>query len=158
MHHNEIRALTLTGKLFLLFCLLFGTAGLALCQTPQLSIKDATLSEGDSGNLASDFVEISLSAPSSNTVGVTVSTQGGTAQSDVDFVAGSVVVTFQPGQTLQMLSVFTKGDTIVEGDEQFFVNLSNPVNATILDGQGVVTIVDDDALILLNQPSSSRAD
>jgi len=37
-----------------------------------------------------------------------------------------------------------KGDTAAEPDESFFVNLSNPVNATIIDGQGICTIVNDD--------------
>src|SRR5207249_2215454 len=36
------------------------------------------------------------------------------------------------------------GDTINEADETFFVNLSNAANATISDGQGVGTILDDD--------------
>ena len=34
---------------------------------------------------------------------------------------------------------------VVEPDETFFVNLSNPVGATILDGQGHGTIINDDA-------------
>ena len=36
------------------------------------------------------------------------------------------------------------GDTTAESTETFVVNLSNPVNATIADGQGVGTIVDND--------------
>ena len=44
----------------------------------------------------------------------------------------------------------------MEGTENFFVNLSNPVNATIADAQGVATIVDDDTLILLEQTGSTR--
>ena len=37
-----------------------------------------------------------------------------------------------------------KGDTVTEPDETFFVNLSNPGNATILDGQGQGAIQNDD--------------
>jgi hypothetical protein len=37
------------------------------------------------------------------------------------------------------------GDTTVEGNETFFVNLTGPVNATISDGQGLGTITNDDA-------------
>ena len=37
-----------------------------------------------------------------------------------------------------------RDDRLVEGDEQFFVNLFNPSNATIGDGRGVVTIKDND--------------
>ena len=36
------------------------------------------------------------------------------------------------------------GDTLDELDETFQVNLTNPSNATIADGQGIGTIVDDD--------------
>src|SRR5687767_13418072 len=35
-------------------------------------------------------------------------------------------------------------DTLFEGSEQFFVNLSNATNATIEDAQGIGTIADND--------------
>ena len=82
---------------------------------------------------------------------MTVSTQNGTAIGDVDFGAGTIALNFQPGQTSQLLTVFIIGDTVVEGTEDFFLNLSNPVNATIGDGQGKGTIIDDDTLLLLTQ-------
>lgn len=159
MPHFEIRALT--SRLLVVVCLLFATAGLASSQTPQLSISDVTLTEGDSPQtcLASQPVEISLSAPSASDVKVTVSTQPGTAQSDIDFGSGSAQVTIPAGTTsIKLFLVCALGDTLVEGTEQFFMNLSNPINATIARGQGVATIIDDDALILLNQTSLQRAD
>src|SRR6185369_8983745 len=94
---------------------------------------------------------------STNTVTVLVSTQDGTATGNSDYGAGSVTVIFSPGQTSKDVTVFIIGDTVVEGTEQFFLNLSNPVNATIADGQGVVTIVDDDALLLVTEENSQRA-
>ena len=42
-------------------------------------------------------------------------------------------------------TVQTIGDTLDEVDETFAVNLADPVNATIADGQGLGTITDDDA-------------
>ena len=139
-----------------LVCCLFVTAGTAFAQgNPSLSINDLTVNEADSGLFGWDFT-ISLSAPSTQTVSVTVSTQAGSAAGNADFGAGSVVVNIQPGQTSQSLTVFIIGDTAVEGTEEFFLNMSNPVNATIADAQGVGTIVDDDALILLNQTNSQR--
>ena len=42
------------------------------------------------------------------------------------------------------MSVPVLGDTISEPTETFVVNLSNPANATILDGQGAATIADND--------------
>jgi len=145
-------------RLLGLICLLFVTAGIAHAQgTPSVSINDITINEGDGNNplIGWDFI-VSLSAPSSQTVSVTASTQAGSATGNVDFGAGSVVVTFAPGQTSSTLTVFVIGDTAVEGTEDFFVNLSNPVNATIGDGQGLATIIDDDALFLLNQTNSTR--
>ncbi len=146
------------ARLLGLICLLFVTAGIAHAQaTPTVSINDITFDEGDSTNplIGWDFT-ISLSAPSTQTVTVIASTQAGSATSNVDFGAGSVMVTFVPGQTSSTLTVFVIGDTTVEGTENFFVNLSSPVNATIGDGQGEATIIDDDALFLLNQTNSTR--
>ena len=148
----------LIKKLFGLICLLFITAGITLAQgTPSLSINDITVPEGDDSNILVqwDFT-ISLSAPSTQVVSVTVSTQAGSATDNVDFGAGSIVVSIPAGQTSQSVAIAIKGDTAVEGTENFFVNLSNPVNATIADAQGVATIVDDDTLILLQQTGSTR--
>ncbi len=148
----------LIKKLFGLICLLFITAGITFAQgTPSLSINDITVPEGDDSNILVqwDFT-ISLSAPSTQPVSVTVSTQAGSATDNVDFGAGSIVVSIPAGQTSQSVAIAIKGDTAVEGTENFFVNLSNPVNATIADAQGVATIVDDDTLILLQQTGSTR--
>ena len=40
--------------------------------------------------------------------------------------------------------MIVNGDRLGESNETFFVNLSNATNATIADGQGVGTIVDDE--------------
>ena len=42
------------------------------------------------------------------------------------------------------MTVLVNGDTLDEDNETFFVNLTNPSNATIDDAQGVATIIDDD--------------
>ena len=46
--------------------------------------------------------------------------------------------------TTQPVSVTVNGDTAVEPNETFIVNLSGATNATIADGQGVGTIMNDD--------------
>ena len=53
-------------------------------------------------------------------------------------------LTFGAGQTRKTIKVMGKGDTAVEADEKFFVNLSSPVGATLADGQGTGTIRNDD--------------
>jgi len=146
-------------KLLGLICLLFVTAGITFAQgTPSLSINDITVPEGDDSSVLVqwDFT-VSLSAPSTQPVTVTATTQAGSATENVDFGGGAIVLTIPAGQTSQTFGIFIKGDTAVEGTENFFVNLSNPVGATIAKGQGVATIIDDDTLLLLNQTGSNRA-
>jgi len=146
-----------TARLLGLVCLLFVSAELTLAQSdPSITINDIAVNELDSDFFGYEF-QIKLSAPSTKSVSVTVTTQSGTATGDVDFVAGSIVLTFPPGQTSQLLTIFIKGDTVVEGTEEFFLNLSSPVNATIADSQGKGTIIDDDTLLLVSQVSAQRA-
>jgi hypothetical protein len=124
---------------------------------PTVSVGDVAVNEGDGPVVFNSVLfPITLSAPSQVPVSVLASTQFGTAGA-ADFQEGSSVITFAPGQTSTTLTIIIKPDTIVEGSEDFFLNLSNPVNATIGDGQAVCTIIDDDALVLLSQPSSQRA-
>ena len=147
-----------TAKLLGLVCLSLLTAPAALAQSnPSISIDDITVPEGDNGLFSGKSFTLRLSAPSNNQVTITATTQAGSAIDNVDFAPGLLVFNFAPGQTTQTLDIFIKGDTTPEGTEEFFVNLSNPVNATIADGQGVGTIIDDDALILLTQTGSQRA-
>src|SRR5437667_425987 len=53
------------------------------------------------------------------------------------------------GQTSQTITVTDLGDVLDELDETILVNLTAATNATISDGQGVVTILDDDAAPVL---------
>ena len=54
------------------------------------------------------------------------------------------------GQTTGSISVLVNGDRLAEANEAFAVNLSNAVNAGIVDGQGVGTIVDDEPRISIS--------
>ena len=42
------------------------------------------------------------------------------------------------------MTVPVVGDTVIEGNETFTVNLTGPTNATLADGQALGTIVNDD--------------
>src|SRR5262249_51706887 len=62
-----------------------------------------------------------------------------------DYQSTSGTLTFAPGETSKPVSVTLKGDLLVESDETFFVNLSNPSAGTnIGDPQGAGTIQNDD--------------
>jgi Calx-beta domain-containing protein len=54
------------------------------------------------------------------------------------------IVTFTAGTVSRTITIKVLGDSVDEADETFFVNLVTPQNATIVDGQGIITIVDND--------------
>ena len=68
-------------------------------------------------------------------------------------MATSGTLTFAAGTTTGTITVPVNGDTTVEPDETFFVNLSSPTNATIGDGQGLGTILNDDTTISIGNVS-----
>jgi hypothetical protein len=110
---------------------------------PSISISDATVTEGDTGTTTVN-VTVSLSAPSSQTVTVNIASANGTATDGQDYVGGSGTLTFAPGTTSQVIPGTIVGDLLDEANETILVNLSAPVNATIADTQGVITINDND--------------
>ena len=112
-----------------------------------LSIDDVAVAEGDAGTIDATFT-VSLSTASTQPVTVWYATAPGTATPPADYVSTSGTLTFDPGITSLPISVSINGDTALEPNETFFVNLSNPANATIADGQGRGTIVNDDAAAL----------
>lgn len=111
---------------------------------PGIAINDVSLTEGNAGTTAANF-SVTLAAASTQPVTVQYATANGLATAGSDYVAASGTVTFTPGQVSQPISVTVNGDLLDEPNETFFVNLSNPSNATITDGQGVATINNDDA-------------
>ena len=76
---------------------------------------------------------------------VNYATQNGSATSGKDYTSKSGTITFAAGQTSRTITVSIKGDNKREPDETFYVVLSNPsLNALIVDGFGVGTILNDD--------------
>ncbi len=71
-------------------------------------------------------------------------TLGFDANAGPDYDAGSGRVTFDPGDTSETITVNVVGDPVVEADETFEVQLGNAVGATIADGSGTGTILNDD--------------
>ncbi len=72
-----------------------------------------------------------------------------TAVTPGDYTAGTSALTgtlnFAAGVTTQTITLNVTDDAVYELTENFNVNLSNAVNATISDAQGIGTILDDDA-------------
>ena len=113
---------------------------------PEMSIADAGAGEGDPIGFT-----VSLSAASGRAVTVPWATAERSAGDDrasagTDFTAASGTLGLPPGATAATISVATVDDEIDENDETFFVNLGEPVNATVDDGAAVGAIRDDDGL------------
>ena len=111
--------------------------------TPNITIADVTDAEGGSFTF-----EIVLSQPAPSNFNLVYDVVAGTAQTPADLSAvvnGSLAI--RAGDVDVNLLVFTAEDHLDELDETFFVNLrlEDPgFAASIVDGQAVGTITDDD--------------
>ena len=112
---------------------------------PNLSIADATVTEGNNGTKQAVFT-ISLSSPApAGGVTYNVATANGTATAGIDYVALNLTgQTIAAGQSSATVSVTINGDIAVENDETFTVTVSNVVGAAVVRGQAIGTIVNDD--------------
>ncbi|MCP5017163.1 MAG: hypothetical protein GY938_18105, partial [Ketobacter sp.] len=110
---------------------------------PELSISNATVTEGDIGSTQAVFT-VTLSAISEKPITVTYATTDSTAIAGNDYTSINTILVFPPLTTSRIITVSILGDTTDEFDETFRVNLSSPVNATIAVASGTGTILDDD--------------
>ncbi len=110
---------------------------------PSISIADRPEKEGNVGLRLMRFT-LTMSSPTDVPVTVDYATADGTAEAGVDYFAASGTVTFDPGETSAGIFVAIIPNTEVDGNRDFFVNLSDPSGATIEDGTAVGVIFDDD--------------
>jgi chitinase len=140
-----------------LTAMLVGAPAQAFAQ--ELSVSDATVAAEGTGTNASATFTVTLSAPSASEVTVSYATASATATSPADFAPlGLTPLTFGPGETSKQVVVAVVGDALDEADETFSLLLSAPSGATITDGTGVATIVDDDPLPALSVADASVAE
>ncbi|MBI3411311.1 MAG: Ig-like domain repeat protein [Planctomycetes bacterium] len=120
-----------------------GRATIVDDDTSAISISDYSHAEGNSGTTTFTFT-VTLSTPNSRTVSVHYATANGSAISGSDYTSKSGTLSIAAGQMSQIITVNVTGDTTIEPNETFFVNLTSPSNAVIADTQGVGTILNDD--------------
>ncbi|MFL5842262.1 MAG: Ig-like domain repeat protein [Thermoleophilaceae bacterium] len=127
------------------------------------SINDASLNEGNSATTTFGFT-VTLSdpppPPGNFTFMVSFQTTAGTATAGstcggtTDYVTTSGQLTFNRNNLTRPVNVSVCGDTAVEPDESFFVDLSNATGgATITKSRGTGTIRNDD--VALTRPTST---
>ena len=110
---------------------------------PKLTINDVTVIEKNTTTVDAKFA-VKLSAASAVPVTVEFSTAAGSATEGADYQSSQGTITFNPGETSKTITIVTNGDLLCEANEVFFVNLTNSMEAAILDHQGRVTTKNDD--------------
>lgn len=131
---------------------------------PTLSIADKSQAEGDSGQSGQSFT-VSVSGPSASAIDVHWSTSAvgtakgwniGDARNDcahngsdgTDLVSAAGDLHFAASGSTppsQTVTVQICGDTTIEGDETFLVELDSPSYGSLADGTALGTIQNDDA-------------
>ncbi len=99
--------------------------------------------EGNVGAVAQPVIVL-LSSPSKLGITFNYSTQAGTATPGSDYEDISGVAYIPPGSSGTVIGVNILGDTTVESNETFTVNIYNPTNAFTLNTSTTMTITNDD--------------
>jgi hypothetical protein len=114
-------------------------------QPPTMVIGDIGLPEGPQGTTNPAVFTVTLSATSAVPVSVDFATANGSAlTSDSDYVATNGTLTIPPNAWSGTIAVPVIGDNKSEPDENFVLNLSNPVYAITNNNRGTCTITNDD--------------
>lgn len=115
-----------------------------VASTPTLSIDDVDLDEGDSGNTVFQFLVHRSHALSEIRVDLATVDLGAVAGDDYTELPAQTLLLAPGGPTTFYVQVEVHGDTTWEGDEDFRVQLSNAIGATIVDDQARGMIRNDD--------------
>src|SRR5206468_9581641 len=94
------------------------------------SINNIVVAEGTNGTVQAVFT-VSLQPAAASTATVNFVTLDGTALAGSDYIATNGTLTFAAGETSKALSVTLTPDPVPEPDEDFFVRLTNGVNAYV---------------------------
>jgi uncharacterized protein len=124
----------------------FSITAMAASAVPNLAINDVSQDE----NSGAFIFTVTLSSPA-GPGGVTfdIATADGTGTAGTDYVANSLTgQTIPEGQSSYQFTVQATGDNQIEPNETFFVNITNVTGATVTDGQGQGTLVNDDTPVL----------
>ena len=109
----------------------------------RVGIGGASGLEGNSGTLALRFT-VALSATAPQDVTVKYATVGGTASPGSDFAGSAGTVQIKAGRTAATILIDVNGDTTIEPDETFTIELSGAKNAILGRATATGTILDDD--------------
>lgn len=112
---------------------------------PTFIINDVNQAEGDSGPTNFQFTITRSHTLSTVNVDAATADISATAGSDYTALATQTITFTAGGSATATVNVVVTGDTEFEDNESFALDLTNPVGATISDGQGIGTVANDDA-------------
>ncbi|MFM1771028.1 MAG: hypothetical protein RLZZ71_170, partial [Bacteroidota bacterium] len=107
-----------------------------------MSISDAIVSESG----GSVTITVSISTPVSSVVTVNYTISNGTATAGLDYTSVSGTLTFPINSLSQTFTISILEDLLPEANENFTITLTDPVNVSILDAIGNVTITDNEVI------------
>ncbi len=125
-----------------------------------LSIADTDVLEGDSAT-TEFMVRVELNGVATESVSFNYVTVDGDAISGLDYIAQNASATIASGQSITNLSVPIIGDTNVELDKSFKINLNSITNAIAGQTAANITVRDNDESIvpaLLSRPQNTNCD
>jgi len=110
---------------------------------PSVGFKAST---GRGGEHIAPAIEVGLDHVWRETVTVRYAVTGGTATAGTDYNLSDGTLTFEPGQTSQLINLSIVDDTSVEDAETIVIKLSKPTNATLgTNSEHTYTIVDNES-------------
>ena len=101
---------------------------------PVLTIGDVTVVEGNGTFGPAMQFGVTLSQAAATNVAVTYQTISGTAKEGEDFSQTVGTLTIAAGQSSGTITVSPFGGTVIESDEYFVVELTNPQGVAFVDG------------------------
>lgn len=108
--------------------------------SPALSVNNISVNE----DIGSATFTISLNQSTPQTISGNYSTSDETASEGSDYISTNGIFTIPANQMSTIIDVPIIDDSAIENIETFNLNLSNPVNATIVNGAGTCTVTDND--------------
>ncbi|MBC1198057.1 DUF4347 domain-containing protein, partial [Microcystis aeruginosa BLCCF158] len=105
----------------------------------KLSINNITVVEGLDNNA---ILTVTVDNPNPQQITVNYTTAPVNATANVDYTSTTGTLTIAANTSTATISIPILNDNLNEANETFAINLSNPVNATLTNNKGIVTISD----------------
>ena len=105
----------------------------------KLSINNITVVEGKDNNA---ILTVTVNNPNPQPISVNYTTAPINATANVDYTSKTGTITIAPNTSTATITIPILNDNLNEANETFAINLSNPVNATLTNNKGIVTISD----------------